>query len=125
LTDPKTYRFGLTAALLLAASPALAQVYSWKDPTTGQSKFSNIPPPWYSRSNIVRGPRVVATIGDRVIDDTALRYEDRLLLSGKSREYIDQLRLQKSQQPPGTQDDNRRPADTTWNRAGNARNRGS
>lgn len=99
MINPKTLCFSLAAALVLASAPALAQVYSWKDPATGQSKFSNIAPPWYSRGDTVSGPRVVATVGERVIDDTALPYEDRLRLSGKSREYVDNLRLPQQQRP--------------------------
>ena len=113
----------MAAALLLASAPALAQVYSWRDPATGQSKFSNIAPPWYNRGEAVSGPRVVATVGDRVIDDTALPYEERLRLSGKSQEYIDGLRPQIQQgdaarqirnpAPDATQAAGRRSADTT------------
>lgn len=81
-----TIRFGLAAALALAAATAIAQVYSWRDPPTGQSRISNVPPRWYSRGEQVRGPRVVATIGDKVIDDTSLPYEQRLQLFGKPKD---------------------------------------
>jgi len=78
-------------------------MYAWKDPNSGQSKFSNIAPPWYHRGEQVSGPRVIQTLGGKVVDDTALPYERRLLLSGKSQDYIDKLRLEKSQvhRPPG------------------------
>lgn len=76
----------LAAALLPAAAPARAQMYSWREPATGQSKLSNIPPAWYIRGEPARGPRVVATLGGRVIDDTALPYEERLRLAGKPQE---------------------------------------
>lgn len=92
-------RFGLGAAIALACAPALAQMYSWKDPASGQSRFSNIAPPWYHRGESVSGPRVVATLGDRVIDDTALGYEQRLLLLGRSKNNADKLRLQKQPAP--------------------------
>jgi hypothetical protein len=90
---------GLAAALLVAAAPAAAQVYSWREPATGQTKLSNMPPPWYKRGETVRGPRVVATIGGRVIDDTALAYDDRLRLSGRPKEQIDKLQPQKQPAP--------------------------
>jgi hypothetical protein len=99
LIDSTALRFGLAAAIALACAPALAQVYSWKDPANGQSKFSNIAPPWYNRGESVSGPRVIATLGDRVIDDTALAYEQRLLLLGRSKEYADRLRPQKPHGP--------------------------
>ena len=70
-------------------------MYSWKDPDTGGSYLSNIAPPWYSRGEMVSGPRVIATLGGKVVDDTACPYEERLLLSGKSNEYIEKLRQQK------------------------------
>jgi hypothetical protein len=108
-------RFGLAGAIALACAPALAQVYSWKDPASGQSRISNIAPPWYHRGEIVSGPRVVATLGDRVIDDTALAYEQRLLLLGKSKDYVDKLRLQKQQGP----------ADATAIHAASGANKGS
>ena len=107
-----TFCFGLAAAFLVACEPVFAQMYSWKDPASGQTRFSNIAPPWYSRGEIVSGPRVIATIGDRVIDDTALAYEQRLLLSGKSRDYVDKLRAQKQQGPAAPQDPGRGAART-------------
>ena len=70
-------------------------MYAWKDPETGRSKLSNIAPPWYSRDERVSGPRVIKTLNGKVADDTALAYEDRLLLSGRSREDIENLRLRK------------------------------
>ena len=55
---------------------------------------------------------MTATVGERVIDDTALSYEDRLLLSGRSREYVDKLRLQKDRGPSAAQAANREPVKT-------------
>ncbi len=110
MSNPKTFCFGLAAALVMASAPALAQVYSWKDPATGQSRFSNIAPRWYSRGEIVSGPRIIATVGRKTIDDTALPYEDRLLLSGKSGGYIDKLRLQRLQGSEAPQVRNRESA---------------
>ena len=111
MRNSTTLCFGLAAAFALAGEPARAQVYSWKDPATGQSRLSNIAPPWYSRGENVSGPRVIATLGARVVDDTALAYERRLLLLGKSKDYVDRLRLQRQ---PGA--DARRPADQTASR---------
>ena len=120
---------GLAAALTMAGGPALAQVYSWKDPASGQSRFSNIAPPWYSHGETVRGPRVVATVGERVIDDTALPYEQRLLISGKSKDTIDKLLSQKQRghaaaRPPN-QASARQPANGMSARGTSAANRGS
>jgi hypothetical protein len=112
LENSGTFCFGLAAAFLVACEPVFAQMYSWKDPASGQTRFSNIAPPWYSRGEIVSGPRVIATIGDRVIDDTALAYEQRLRLSGKSRDYVDKLRAQKQQGPAAPQDPGRGAART-------------
>ena len=95
MIDSSALRFGLAAAIALAGAPALAQVYSWKDPASGQSRFSNIAPPWYHRGENVSGPRVIATLGDRVIDDTALGYDDRLRLSGRPKEQNGKLQPQK------------------------------
>jgi len=94
----------LAAALLLTAAPAYAQMYSWKDPGNGETKLSNIAPPWYTRDASVSGPRVIKTVNGKVVDDTGLAYEDRLLLSGKSREDIEKLRLQKIQGSPTQRD---------------------
>ncbi len=112
MKNSTTLCIGLAAAFILASELALAQVYTWKDPATGQSRFSNIAPPWYNRGEAVSGPRVVATVGERVIDDTALAYEDRLLLSGKSKDAVDKLRLPKIQTPAAAQPPNHEPAGT-------------
>ena len=87
----------LAAALLLTGGLAHGQVYSWKDAATGASRFSNVPPPWYRAMEAVDGPRVLVTIGIRVIDDTALPFEERLQLSGRSRAQIEKLRQQRRQ----------------------------
>ncbi len=108
----KSLCLAVAAASLLVSGLACAQVYSWKDPDSGQSKLSNIAPPWYSRGEIVSGPRVIQTLDGRVVDDTALPYEDRLLLSGKSRDYVEKLRLQKYQEPRIRQDLIREPTKT-------------
>jgi len=115
LINSTALRFALAAAIALTCAPALAQVYAWKDPASGQSRFSNIAPPWYNRGESVSGPRVIATLGDRVIDDTALAYEQRLLLLGKSKDYVDKLRLRQQQSP----------ADRTTAHAASGANKGS
>jgi len=112
LKNLKTLCIALAAAFSLVGNVAYAQVYSWKDPDTGHSRFSNIPPPWYSRGEIVSGPRVIETLGGKVVDDTALPYEDRLLLSGKSKDYIENLRLQKATASRTRQDPVRKSANS-------------
>lgn len=99
MRNSKLLCIGLAAALILVSKLAVAQMYSWKDPATGQSRFSSIAPPWYKRSEGVSGPRVIATLGEKVIDDTALSYEDRLLLSGKPKQTAIQPGLQNSLGP--------------------------
>ncbi len=131
----KTFCFGLAAAFVLASAPALAQVYSWRDPATGHGKISNIAPPWYSRGEAVSGPRVIATVGDRVIDDTALPYADRLLLSGKTKDQIDKLRPEQQhgsaaaaepkREAAASRATGRRPADETATREPSSKNTGS
>ena len=120
---------GLAAALVMTGGPAGAQVYSWKDPASGQSRFSNIAPPWYSHGEVVSGPRVIATVGEKVIDDTALPYERRLLISGKSKDTIDKLLAQKQREPAPAQQPNqaaaRQPANGMATRGASGSNRGS
>jgi hypothetical protein len=99
----------LAAGLLLIGGLAHAQVYSWKDPGNGATRFSNIPPYWYRYAEPVSGPRVIVTVGDRVVDDTALSFEDRLLLSGKTRDQIEKLRQQWRQTSRAPQDPVREP----------------
>ena len=36
----------LAVTLALTAAPAAADMYVWKDPQTGRTRMSNIPPPW-------------------------------------------------------------------------------
>lgn len=92
LSDPG---IAIVAALLLLSNTAHAQVYSWKDPNTGASRLSNSPPSWYSVEATVLGPRTVVTVGNKVVDDTALPYDERQLLSGRSKEQADKARLKK------------------------------
>ena len=66
--------------LMLASTASLAQMYSCKDPQSGATKLSNLPPPWYSVRGEVRGPRTTATVGGKLIDDTGLAYEKRMEL---------------------------------------------
>jgi len=71
-------------ALLLAAAcqTTQAQVYSWREPHSGATRMSNLAPAWYRQyPDVAAGPRVVVTLGARVIDDTALPLEKRLELA--------------------------------------------
>jgi hypothetical protein len=45
------------AASLAAAALAHAQIYRYRDPQTGQVKYTNIPPPWLKNPGS-RGPKV-------------------------------------------------------------------
>ena len=62
--------------LLVAFShAALADVYAWRE--GGTIRITNQPPARYSVYEPVPGPRIVVTVGRRVIDDTALPMEER------------------------------------------------
>ena len=88
-------RIALAAALLLIGGLAHAQMYSWRDSATGATKFSNVAPYWCRTGAAVGGPRVIVTIGSRVIDAMACPYEDRLRLSGKSKDQIERPQQQR------------------------------
>lgn len=136
-THAQTLGLALAAAALLTGGAAHAQMYSWKDPDSGRSKLSNIPPPWYNRGASASGPRVITTRGGKVIDDTALPYRDRLALAGNSRDQIESSPLQKTPQTgppqdrgapsarPDAQVAGRPPADTAPTRNGVAAKKGS
>jgi len=66
---------------LLPACPAFGQVYSWQE--AGATRFSNEAPGWYRSYEPVRGPRVLVTLDNRVIDDTSLPMEKRMALRPK------------------------------------------
>lgn len=57
----------LTAAALPTAS--MADMFIWKDPETGRTRMSNIPPLWLRDGSI--GPRVEVLRGNRPIDASA------------------------------------------------------
>ena len=90
-------RLVLTVAAFAFAEVAAAQMYSWNDPATGGQKLSNIAPSWYRSGEDVRGPRVVVTIGERIVDDTSLPLGERLDLSNKSQRYIAELQERERQ----------------------------
>ncbi len=54
-------------ALSAAALPpaAMADMYTWKDPQTGRTRMSNIPPPWLRDSSA--GPKVEVIRGNQLI----------------------------------------------------------
>jgi hypothetical protein len=54
-----------------------AEVYTWRD-LSGETHVSNVAPRWYQPDARVIGPRVVVTVGDTLIDDTALPLGKRL-----------------------------------------------
>ena len=75
----------ITAAVLGMACGASAQVYQWKDPESGVTRFSNTAPSWFRlASSGVRAPRTQAYYYGYLIDDTALSYEERLALRAQS-----------------------------------------
>jgi len=71
------HRTLLAAAVVMSAAtfPAFAQMYTWKDPETGQTQMSNVAPPWYRANQpAVRGaPRTQVLLNGNVIDDTGVQ----------------------------------------------------
>lgn len=65
-----------------SAAASAQQLYSWKDPETGQPRFSTVAPRWYRPNAPVNGPKVVVTRGSAFIDDTSLELRDRLAMAG-------------------------------------------
>ena len=63
-------------ASVLLPFAAEAQLYSWKD-AQGNVTIKNAPPPWYSESERVRGPRVQVLRNGKLIDDTAWPQDKR------------------------------------------------
>jgi hypothetical protein len=59
---------------------------------------------WYRRTEAVSGPRVIETFDGKVVDNIALPDEDRLLLSGKSKDYVEKLQAQKDHESPARHD---------------------
>lgn len=61
------------AALLLAGTAmppaAVADMYTWKDPETGRTRMSNIPPPWLRDGS--PGPKVEVIRGNQLITPAA------------------------------------------------------
>lgn len=49
---------------LLAAAPAHADLYRWRDPQTGSIKFSNLPPSWYGDPEREAGAPFVEVVPD-------------------------------------------------------------
>lgn len=92
-------RPALAAALAAAATLASAQVYTWKDPADGGTRVSSFPPSWYAPSAPVRGPRVVVTRGQRVVDDTALTLEERERLARRGAPPLEASRLEPPAKP--------------------------
>ena len=62
---------------------ALADVYTWRE--DGSMRITNEPPARYRLYEPVPGPRIVVTVGRRVIDDTALSMEQRRRLRSPAR----------------------------------------
>jgi len=83
---------------LIACQSAFADVYMWKDPSTGSTKISNLVPTWYSSRDKLNGPRVIVLRGNSVIDDTRLPMEQRQQLRRTvERQRVAEPQLQPSQ----------------------------
>jgi len=76
MTASRTYLLAaaIAAALITAAAPAAADMFVWKDPETGRTRMSNIPPP-FLREPPARGrvPKV-DVIRDRKVIDAATAF---------------------------------------------------
>ena len=66
----------LSVATVFFSHVASAEVYTWRE-LSGAVRVSNLAPRWYHADAQVRGPRVVVTRGDTVIDDTGLPFRQR------------------------------------------------
>lgn len=77
-------RLVTAVACLAVIETARAQVYVWRDPASGVTRVSNFAPAWYARNQGMDGPRVVVTLGSRIVDDTSLPLEARLELAARS-----------------------------------------
>jgi len=58
------------ALAVLAANDSEARLYQWRNPKTGLSHLSGMPPSWYRVGS--RGPRVLVFENGVLVDDTAL-----------------------------------------------------
>jgi len=75
----------LFIGLFAAAVPAQAQVFQWKDPESGTTRFSNTPPSWYRIPQPdSRPPRVQVFYYGALIDDTSLPFETRQAMRSQS-----------------------------------------
>ncbi len=77
-------RFVFGAVLVFCALPVSAQVYYWNDAQTGAKRLSNIPPDWYKAPDSRSFPRVQVFENGRLVDDTALKDEQRFELRANS-----------------------------------------
>ncbi len=100
-------RIPLLTGLALALLPftVQAQLYYWKDPQ-GAVVIKNTPPPWYSESDRVRGPRIQVLRNGKVVDDTAWspdkRQEGR---TGAARQEEARAKAQAAANPKKADDD--------------------
>jgi hypothetical protein len=77
-------RIAASVLALALCETGVADVYTWKDPSTGRTRISNFAPPWYKRGEEPVRSHVVVTRGTSLIDDTRLPLDKRLQLSGAS-----------------------------------------
>ncbi len=75
----------LSSSFFTLAIPVQAQVYQWKDPQTGSTRFSNTAPSWFRNSLAERStPRVRVYYYDSLVDDSGLSLEERQALRAQS-----------------------------------------
>lgn len=77
-------RFVMGVVFLCCSLPVSAQMYYWIDPQTGAKRLSNSPPAWYKNPDSRSFPRVQVYENGQLVDDTALKAEQRLELRANS-----------------------------------------
>lgn len=75
----------LLIGLCTVAFSARSQVFQWKDPDTGATRFTNTAPSWYRNAyGENRGPRVQVFYYGVLVDDTGLAFDGRQSLRARS-----------------------------------------
>jgi hypothetical protein len=66
----------IAATLIAAAAPAAADMFVWKDPETGRTRMSNIPPPFLREPPPSGRAPKVEVIRDRKVIDAATAFSN-------------------------------------------------
>ncbi len=66
----KNVPLAVVLALALSPLPAVAQIYSYKDPATGSRKITNLRPEWYVKDAPKSIPRTQVIVRGAVVEDS-------------------------------------------------------